>query len=259
MSHWCSIILGMNFADRFVTVANPLAAYKEIHIDLGATRVAAAIVGSISADPVGEPLRGWSFDALLHHVDEFLFEVAAAVGAEPADAWPPGPSVHRDSATRLFRAFHRPGYVGERRPTPLGIQPGAVMIQYVINELAAHSWDFSTALNRRNQLPDWLVERSLLSWQVFFETFGRPAAHFDPERPAPPNATAATRLAAFLGREIPDSPVVLWRDPALITADRKRARASRARVSSRPRSSLSGDAMEVRFSELPKDSGRALL
>lgn len=245
----------MSFADRFVTVANPLAAYKEVHVDLVASRLTATIIASIRDDPIRVPVRGWSPDALLHHLDEFLHEVVAEVEPELPDPWA---HVQRESSSiRLFKAFHRPGYVGERGPTPLGIQPGAVMIQYVINELAAHSWDFSTAINRRNCLPDWLAERALLSWKVFFETFGRPAKHFDPERPAPPNATAATRLAAFLGREIPDSPVVLWRDPALIAADRKRARASRARVSSRPRSSLSNDAMEVRFSEMPKDSGRA--
>jgi hypothetical protein len=235
----------MDFADRFVTVAKPLVAFDQVHIDLVALRIG-TMLASTRLSTIHVPIRGWSLDALLHHIDEFLNEVTVAVDA------PAGLMEREGSLNRLHKAFHRPGYVHERGPTPLGIQPGAVMIQYVVNELVAHSWDLSTAINSRCLLPDWLVERCLLSWKVYFDTFGRPAEHFDPEREAPPNASAATILAAFLGREIPDTPMVLWRDPALLAAELKSLRTSRRRPAQRPRLT-SGDAMQVLFSEMPDD------
>ncbi len=246
----------MDFADRFVTVANPLKAFTEAYTDLIGAKLVAQMIGSFSTDPIVVPVRGWSLDALLRHLNEFLLEIAAAV-EEPGVAETLDVEEFHSGAMRVYRAFHRPHYVGERRPTPLGVQPGSVMIQYVINELVAHSWDFTTAINRRNRLPDWLAERCLLSWQVFFETFGRPAEHFDPERPPPPNPTVLTRLAAYLGREVPDTPVVLWRDPELIALDLKRIRdgaRNRARARRRHEEHVSRDAMVVRFSELPPDS-----
>ncbi|WP_203912756.1 hypothetical protein [Rhizocola hellebori] len=199
----------MDFADRFVTVADPLAAFEQTYFELGALAVLAASYPDLTAFS----LAGWRFQDLQRHVTELLHEYAAV--AEGVEYSPP---IHVEwglamatAANRARTAFRRRGYVAERAPTPIGIQPGSVVVQHVVNELTVHCWDLATMMNRRNFFPDWLPERCQLSWQAFFDTYGRPAHNFDPEQPAPPDATPTTRLAAYLGRKIPDLPVVLIR------------------------------------------------
>jgi uncharacterized protein (TIGR03086 family) len=217
----------MDFADRYVTVADPLAAFDQTLFELAGL----AMLAGSDIMPVTNPLAGWSFDQLLRHITELLHENAAL--AEGVEYSPP---IHVEWAmaitgagVRARSAFRRRGYVVERAPTPLGIHPGSVVIQHVVNELAVHCWDLATSLNRRNHFPDWLPERCQASWQVFFDTYGRPAHNFEPEQPAPPDATATTRLAAYLGRKIPDMPVVLVR-PGETADDRKRAHQRRTRA-----------------------------
>ncbi len=198
----------MDFAHRYVTVADPLTAFKETCFELAGLSFACRF----REGPKVVPLQGWGVDELQRHIVELLHESAAVAEGDGEMAPHLGDdylSALSRGLSRAHKAFHRRGYLGERRPTPIGLQPGAVVVQHVVNELVVHTWDLATSMNVRLKYPDWLPERSLLSWQAFFDTFGRPAHNFDPEQPAPPNATAATKLAAYLGRKVPDIPAVV--------------------------------------------------
>ena len=97
-------------------------------------------------------------------------------------------------------AFARPGYLDTVAATPIGAQPGAVLLQHVVNELLMHACDLAAVLGETPDLPDELYGRSEASWAAFFAEFGRPASDFAAARPAAEQATAAERLGAYLGR-----------------------------------------------------------
>lgn len=194
-----------DFADRFVTIDAPLTAF-----DLVTAEVTTLLAVADNAGGGAVPLDGWSAVRLRQHFVETLAEYTAAVeGAPPR---PPGSPVPTDlphraadfraAAARARDAFARPGALTAVWRTQIGPQPGAAVLQHVLNELISHAWDLARSVDRTVALPDALVGQCQASWRAFFETFGRPEVNFGPERAAPAGASAADRLAAYLGRTV---------------------------------------------------------
>lgn len=105
----------------------------------------------------------------------------------------------RDSVRLLADAFAREGMLTTVYPTPLGEVPGSVVVLLRGNEMLVHSWDLARATGQPTDFSPDLVAAG-------FQFFRRapiprgPGAPFAPEQPAPPGASDADRLAAFLGR-----------------------------------------------------------
>jgi uncharacterized protein (TIGR03086 family) len=75
----------------------------------------------------------------------------------------------------------------------------------VIIEMLAHGWDLAVATGQPTDLAPAAAERTLAVVPVFYGAVPRtPGSSFGPERPAPADATATDRLAAYLGRSVVD-------------------------------------------------------
>lgn len=189
------------FADRYVTVADPLKIFDDVYIQVIAVVFASTVLKKITPPP-----GDWTFERLQLHFVEILAEYGAlAAGEAPPSEVEPTDDLNKAFAAagrKARNAFKRPGYLHEVAETPLGPQPGSVVVQHVINELVTHSWDMGRCLDRTPKFPDWLPERCQLSWSVFFEEYGRPEVNFEPEQVAPAGASSLDRLAAFLGRKV---------------------------------------------------------
>ncbi len=196
-----------DFADRYVTIDDPIPAFDQV-VEAVAALLAAA--DEASAPNAAMPLD-WSFDRLRYHFVETLerYTAVADGGPEPAEGSPVTdhpPHSATDflaAATRARRAFSRPDVINGVLHTQIGPQAGRVVFQHVLNELViSHAWDLARALDRQVMLPHALVEQCQASWRQFFSEFGRPAVNVEPECPVPANASATDRLAAYLGRPV---------------------------------------------------------
>lgn len=194
-----------DFVDRFVTVSDLLGAYdRVVAVDVNLFTAA----GGKYDQPT--PCRQWNVAQLLCHL-AFINERYAVV-AERETTPPFEQRTYPDSSAAFAKwsgrarvAFHRPGFRTEVMPTPIGEQPGAVVIQHVINELVAHSWDLARALGESTDLLPDLAEAALRSWQAVYVELGDPPrtpSIIDTVKPHPGTASAADRLAAWLGREV---------------------------------------------------------
>ncbi len=191
-----------DFASRFVRQRSLLDAYDRTVAAVG------ALADSVRADSLSDPTpcADWDVRALLGHLAFVVqrYGTLAAGGRvldeepsyeDPAAAF----SMHAESARA---AFARSGYLTEVAPTPVGPQPGSVTVQHVINELVAHGWDLARAIGADTDLVPDVARASLASWRVLLGDGDRTGMPIAPARPAPPGATAADELAAFLGRRV---------------------------------------------------------
>lgn len=117
------------------------------------------------------------------------------LGAAPASAF-----VASVAAARAVLA--EPGLMTRRVTTPLGEVPGVFLVHMRVNEYLAHGWDLADATGASTDLLPDLAEGALEQWRSRFGSAPRqPGGPFGPAVEARPGATAADRLAAFLGRK----------------------------------------------------------
>jgi uncharacterized protein (TIGR03086 family) len=108
----------------------------------------------------------------------------------------------RRAGERARLAFARPGMLDEPYPAPWGSEPGYVLVQHVVIELLTHGWDLARATG---QPTDLAPEQARQALEVAHTWYGGPArggAGFAPPRQVPVDASAADRLAAYLGRQV---------------------------------------------------------
>jgi uncharacterized protein (TIGR03086 family) len=109
------------------------------------------------------------------------------------------------SAAQLLAAFAQPGVFERDYRGPLGTVTGAERLQIRLCDLIAHGWDLARATGQELRLPDDVVEQSLTFVQRQLSDDARPG-RFEPAQPAPSDAPAIERLAAFLGRPVGEWP-----------------------------------------------------
>jgi uncharacterized protein (TIGR03086 family) len=193
-----------DFTERYVTLADPLAAYDDVVAAVG------ELVGRTRTDQFAlpSPCEGWTVHKILDHLVETMDlygDLARGVqpteGEErryddPVDAFP-------IMAARTRSAFAAPDYLDTIADTPIGPQPGKAVVQHVVNELTTHGWDLARATGRSTDLVPHLATDVLASWQAFLGTWDRTGnPNFAAERAAPDGTTGADRVAAYLGRAV---------------------------------------------------------
>ena len=106
------------------------------------------------------------------------------------------------AAADMRAAFAAPGVLERTFAAPVGVLPGAVLIQVRIVELLAHGWDLARATGQpTDRLPAAVAERALgFSRQLM--PADRAGMRFAAEQPVPEDAPAPDRLAGFLGRPV---------------------------------------------------------
>lgn len=163
------------------------------------------------------PCADWDVRALVAHLagGDRLFgllldgkadDMAAARALMHAEGDPLGDdptATFRARGQALHEAFARPGFLESIRPTPFGPQPGEFLVHMRINEHLVHGWDLARATGQpADGLPADVAERGLEMWRARLAGHPREGGPFAAEQPAPADAPAIDRLAAFLGRPL---------------------------------------------------------
>jgi uncharacterized protein (TIGR03086 family) len=117
-------------------------------------------------------------------------------------------------AARATAAFAAPGAMDKVMALPTGPSPGSIAVQVATGEIFVHGWDLATAVRagstdrvpgREGQaaLDDGVADALLLSdWMVLcVQARSADPTVFAPEIEPAEGASAANRLAAFLGRD----------------------------------------------------------
>jgi uncharacterized protein (TIGR03086 family) len=168
-----------------------------------------ALVGAVRDDQWTVPTAcaDWDVRAVVNHLAHGNAKVAfwAGTGAPAPDGDYLGEDAAQAFASSVARAravLATPGLFSRTVTTPLGEVPGVFLVHMRVNEYLAHGWDIADATGQSTDLLPDLAEDALAQWRSRFGTTPRqPGGPFGPEVEAPQGATAADRLAAFLGRK----------------------------------------------------------
>lgn len=163
------------------------------------------LVAAVPPDRFGAPTpcAAWDVRALLEHlVWENLLWTSLADGAPRADfaadhLGDDHVAAFRAAARATLAAFGRPGMLSRR----YGEAPGWRLVEQVVIEMLGHGWDLATATGHHTDLAPDVAEAMLPAVRAIYGPLPRTAGgSFGPEQPCPEGATAADRLAAYLGR-----------------------------------------------------------
>lgn len=174
-----------------------------------AAAVADGVIAAVQPDQLGDPTpcTEWNVRQLINHVvTGNLSFVAIVAGSPPPDRSkdhlgddPLG--AFRQTVRDLRAAFEADGALARTYQTPLGEGPGALLVSMRTAEMTIHSWDIAKATGQSTDFDPELAEQVLRSVRPAFPA-DRGGSPFRPEQPAPPDASAADRLAAFAGRAV---------------------------------------------------------
>lgn len=175
------------------------------------------LVGEVRTDQweAPTPCPGWDVRALVDHMvlGHRLFAgilrgtVAVTPGAldpRSADALGDDPAgAYGDAARDLLAAFGQPGALERVVEVPVGPVPGAAAVHLRIVEELVHGWDLAQATGRRLRSSDDVAERALEFTRVALADVAPDRSPFAPPRPVRDLAPPIERLAALLGRAVP--------------------------------------------------------
>jgi uncharacterized protein (TIGR03086 family) len=172
-----------------------------------AATVADQVIAGVKADQLGDPTpcTEWDVRQLLNHVvGGTLFFLSFLEGGPPvdrqADHLGGDPSAaFRESLRRLRQAFLREESPDRLVPTPFGEAPIRMLVEMRTTEMLVHGWDIAKATGQSTDLDPELAESRIESFRKM-RAARRGSGMFADEKPAPPGATAADRLAAAAGR-----------------------------------------------------------
>jgi uncharacterized protein (TIGR03086 family) len=156
------------------------------------------------------PCASWKVSQLIDHVVGAQFFFTAALSGDPLDGEPrefAGGDFVGDFAQAseaCIAAFGADGAMDRIVHLPFGDMPGSAFVGLAATDTFVHGWDLARATGQPTDLDSELAARLLEGSRLFIrpefrgEDGTRP---FGAEQPAPPNATNADALAAFLGRK----------------------------------------------------------
>jgi uncharacterized protein (TIGR03086 family) len=165
------------------------------------------VVAAVPRDRLGSttPCPAWDVRALLGHLLTVVRRAEQAAQGRAVSV-PDVVVVRQRAAARFTSAAAKAGAAWSSRPpdavrAPWGLVPGPVALSGFLLEIVAHTHDVAVSTGQRQPLDPRLAEAAHRAAQRLVppELRGSGEAFADPV-PAPPNADAYVRLAAFLGR-----------------------------------------------------------
>jgi uncharacterized protein (TIGR03086 family) len=179
---------------------------------LAATQQAArSVLGGVSKGQLAgsSPCPEWDVATLIDHLVGaqywFLKAISAAVpGDATADAsFGDYRAAFDEVAGPVMDALSADGFATTGIELPFSSFTGAQFIDFVSLETLAHSWDVAKATSQDTDLAPEAAVRLLEVAQAMMGVEGRSeSANFGPVRTCSPDAPAADRLAAYLGRRV---------------------------------------------------------
>jgi uncharacterized protein (TIGR03086 family) len=174
-----------------------------------AAAVADSVISAVKPDQHGDPTpcTDWSVRQLINHlvVGNLTFTSMVTDGPGPdrsQDQLGDDPlGAFRGTVRELRAAFSADGVMDRTYPTPFGQSPGIILVTMRAMEMSVHSWDIAKATGQSTDLDPELADWGLRALRNALPTV-RDGSPFGTEQPAPPDATAADRLAAYAGRAV---------------------------------------------------------
>lgn len=125
-------------------------------------------------------------------------------------SWPPGEDALGDaeplaafdeSVAAVMDAFGAPGAMEKVVALPMGDHSASMLLAIAGGQFLEHAWDIAKATGQSTDIAPELCEATLEGGRAALtpETRGD---FYGPEQPAPEGATAADRMAAFMGRKV---------------------------------------------------------
>jgi uncharacterized protein (TIGR03086 family) len=173
----------------------------------------AGVLANVSPDQMDQPTPcvSWTVRDLVNHIvgGTTYFAVTAETGTAP----PPSTTDHaagdfktefREGAERAVRAFSADGAMDMAMTLPFGELPGSVFVLIASTDTFTHGWDLATATGQPTDLDHAVAAQLYDAVQFLPDDFRGPDGQkpFGPKVDAPDSASAADKLAGFMGRRI---------------------------------------------------------
>lgn len=179
-------------------------------VDMLGTAVAAAQQTIRRIEPgqwdLPTPCTEWTVRDVVAHLATGNHVVAEAFAGRPAgyDWQPEGDAAqaYAETARALMHAVEAPGAMTQTVALPYGEFPGERAAGLRLVDILSHTWDLAKATGQPTDFLPELNELALEMSRAAMQGRPRPAEVFAAEQPAPKGASAADRLAAFLGRTV---------------------------------------------------------
>jgi len=170
------------------------------------------VLTNVKSDQLDDstPCRSWKVRDLLNHIvggaHWFGASTDAGEAQAPSDKDWTGPDMLAQfdaGVARAIAAFDAPGAQEKIVKLPFGEFPGAIYMGLATTDTFVHGWDLAKATNQSTDLDPELAEQILEGARLLVpdQFRGDEPMPFGPPVDPPRNATAADRLAAFMGRQ----------------------------------------------------------
>lgn len=155
------------------------------------------------------PCTEWDVRALVHHMIVGNWMAVALLAHEVPDlttdplAGRNAVDAYRESAEAATAAFGEPGALASQVLHPIAGTVGAEKyLGFRLADQAAHVWDLARACDLLANLPQDVCDAAVEITRQRFGDGPRPVGTMDAAQPTPVGASAADRMAAFLGRVV---------------------------------------------------------
>lgn len=178
-----------------------------------AIRSARAVLDEVRPSDMAKqtPCASWKVSELINHMigAEYFF-IGGMKGEMPSGDAPDFASgdflkAFDDACAASVAVFEADGAMERIAKLPFGDMPGAAFVGLATTDTFTHVWDLAKAVGRNTDLAPELAGQLLAASKMSIQDgFRGPdgKAPFGPEQQAPPSASNADQLAAFLGRTI---------------------------------------------------------
>jgi uncharacterized protein (TIGR03086 family) len=159
--------------------------------------------------PAPTPCLDWTVHRLVEHLVGKNLVFSAVLAGQPLPQRGDGlagdqlANAYRESAAALLAQFAEPGVLDRSYEGPLGAATGSERLNIRMYDLLAHGWDLAQPLGLPADLPEEAAEQALAFARADGRAVRPGGGCFGPPRPVADAAPAIVRLAAFLGRDVP--------------------------------------------------------
>ena len=175
-----------------------------------AAAAATKVVTDITDEQFGlpTPCTEWTVRNVLNHLVTGNLMTVAIVGGKShpdrtVDRLGADPkAVFATSLEQARAALAQPGLMERVVTTPMGEAPGSVLADMRVAELVVHAWDLARATGQPTDIEPELAAVVRQKWETQLGDRPRAMTPFADPQPVSDDATAADRLAAYLGRTV---------------------------------------------------------